>query len=132
MHLQIRSRPAKSPADLLAFLQVLADANVSIEAAGGGDVEGTGEFAFAVQHGHEQAAMAVLQDNGYAPRLVEVDSAALDNEPGRLLEFVRSVTDNNIALGGRVIRDVSIGVADADGRIRVQIYSEFPGAAGPR
>jgi hypothetical protein len=132
MHLQIRTSPARSPADLLAFLQVLADAGINIEAAGGGDVEGTGEFAMAVKHGQEEQAVAVLRDNGYVPRLVEVDTTALSNEPGQLLEFVRSVTDNNIALGGRVIRDVSVGVPDADGRIQVQIYSDFPGSPGPR
>lgn len=123
MHLQIRTRPAKSPADLKAFLTVLANAEVNIEAAGGGDVEGDGEFAIAVAHDQEEQAMQALREDGYDPRLVEVDACALTNEPGQLLACITGVTEKNESLG-RYIRDVSIGVPDGEGRIQVQVYSE--------
>jgi hypothetical protein len=122
MHLQIRTVPARSPADLRAFLTVLADAGINIEAAGGGDVENGGEFAIAVAHGQEEQAMAVLTDNSYAPQLVDVDTCALTNEPGQLLACITGVSEKNEALG-RYIRDVSIGVPDEEGRIQVQVYS---------
>ena len=127
MHLQIRTKPAASPADLQAFLTVLAEANVNILAAGGGDVEAGGEFAIAVAHGEEEATMAILRKKGYKPRKVEVEHAWLTNEPGQLLGCVAGVTQKNGKLG-RHIRDVSLGAPDADGRIPVQVYSERPGS----
>jgi hypothetical protein len=123
MHQQIRTVPAKSPPDLRAFLAVLEKAGVNIEAAGGGDVERGGEFAIAVAHGAEDHAMAVLRRAGYQPRLVDVDNYALANSPGQLLASVAEVAAKN-AQSGLVIRDVSIGVPDDEGRIQVQIYSE--------
>ena len=68
MHKQIRVVPAKSPADLKAFLEVLAAARINIVAAGGSDVEQGGEFAFAVTDGQEADAIALLRDAGYQPR----------------------------------------------------------------
>lgn len=125
MHKQIRTQPAKSPADLGAFLAVLKAGNVNIEAAGGGDVEHGGEFVFAVKHGQENHAAQVLTDAGYHPRIVDVDHCELDHKPGALLDCVAGVKAKNAGLG-RVIRDISIGVPDAQGRIQVQIYSEAP------
>ena len=131
MHKQIRVVPAKSPADLKAFLEVLAAIN--IKAAGGSNVEQGGEFAFAVEHGQEADAIGLLTAAGYQPR--ELDDAAenedgsvlttctMSDQPGELLACVTSVTDANQA-AGRVIKDISIGMPDATtGRIPVQIYS---------
>lgn len=123
MHLQIRSEPTRSPADLRAFLAVLERAGVNIEAAGGSDVERGGEFAFAVAHGREQDAVERLEAEGYRPRIVEVDACWMTNNPGQLLACVAKVAQKN-ARSGRVIRDIAIGVPDGQGRIPVQIYSE--------
>jgi len=125
MHQQIRTVPAKSTPDLRAFLAVLEKARVNIEAAGGGDVERGGEFAIAVAHEASNHAMTVLRKAGYKPRLVDVDRYALANSPGQLLASVAEVAAKN-AKSGLVIRDVSIGVPDDEGRIQVQIYSEAP------
>ena len=129
MHLQIRTTPATSPADLRAFLAVLEAAHINIEAAGGSDVEKGGEFAFAVEHGKEAAAMTALREKGYAPRLVDHDhgleDGSLADSPGELLRFIEKVAAKNAA-SGLVIKDVSIGVPDRDGRIQVQAYSEKP------
>lgn len=122
MHAQIRSAPVASPPDLEAFLTVLEDAGVNIVAAGGGNVERGGEFAFAVEHGEEERAIGILEEHGYHPRLVEVKTCWLTNEPGQLRRCVAEVhADNREA--GRVIEDIAIGVADEEGRIPVQIYS---------
>jgi hypothetical protein len=135
MHAQIRSKPTMSPADLAAFLQVLSDAGINIAAAGGSDIESGGEFGFALEHpeGDESAydeAEQLLRDRGYDPRRVEVVSCALDNEPGTLLRCIRKAVDANQGTDRR-IRDIAVGVPDADGRIQVQVYSEAPGVDAP-
>lgn len=122
MHLQIRSMPARSPANLAEFLTVLVENDVNIESAGGHDIEDGGEFVFSVAHGEEDRAMTVLQDAGYHPRLVEVTVCALDNTTGQLLECITAASEQNL-LTGRRIRDITVGVPDADGRIQVQVYS---------
>lgn len=123
MHLQIRATPAKSPASLLDFLEVLEQAGINIEAAGGSNVERGGEFAFAVAHDQVDAAMRALAGAGYKPSLAAVETCWMTNEPGQLRACVARVTEIN-AESGRLIKDLSIGVPDEDGRIPVQFYSE--------
>ena len=124
MHQQVRTAPVLSPPDLKALLAVLERAGINIEAAGGSDIEKAGgEFAFAVAHGREQAAIKALEDAGYTPRLEDVDVCWMTNDPGQLLQCVGRAAAKN-AKSGRVIKDFAIGVPDANGRIPVQIYSE--------
>ena len=123
MHQQIRTQPTQSPPDLQAFLTVLEEAGINIEAAGGSDIEQGGEFAFAVAHGVEADALRALKHAGYSPRIVDVSYCALTNEPGQLLGCITGVMTENKQTG-RVIKDISVGVPDADGRIQVQVYSE--------
>ena len=118
-----RSRRQTSP----TFLEVLAKGGVNIVAAGGGDVEKGGEFAFAVAHGKEAHAMEVLKRAKYEPRLVDVDDEVLDDKPGELHRFITKVATANKQKGLK-IRDVSVGVPVKDGpnkgKIAVQVYSE--------
>jgi hypothetical protein len=123
MHLQIRATPAKSPASLVDFLEVLAREGINIEAAGGSNLEQGGEFAFAVAHDQECAAMTALATAGYRPTLVAVETCMMQNAPGALLACVARVTELNAA-SGRVIKDIAIGAPDANGLIPVQVYSE--------
>jgi hypothetical protein len=123
MHLQIRSVPALSPGDLAAFLKVLADNGINLESAGGSEIETGGEFIFSVAHGEEDHAMSALQDAGYLPHIVEVETGAVANEPGMLLAFISEIAEQN-AVSGKRIRDLTIGAPDVDGRILVQVYSE--------
>ena len=129
MHLQIRTMPAQSPADLGEFLAVLERAGLNIVAAGGSNVELGGEFAFAVDDGLEEAAVAILEEAGYHPRVVEVDLCWMINEPGQLLACITNAIRKN-ASTGRKIKDLAIGVPDSAGHIPVQVYSEEPPAAG--
>ncbi len=124
MHQQIRTVPARSPADLLIFLEVLANAGINMQSAGGSNLEEGGEFAFTVDHGQEQEAIDVLLSEGFRPELVEVDTFTVEVDgPGKLLEAVAQVRSLNNATG-RVIRDITMGAPSPDGRtVEVQIYS---------
>lgn len=125
MHLQIRTVPARSPASLADFLSVLLENDINIESAGGHDIETGGVFLCSVAHGEEDRTIAALEAAGYRPHIVEVDTCALKNQPGQLLECIRTVSEKNQLLG-RAIRDISVGVPDADGRVQVQVYSDTP------
>ncbi len=129
MHLQIRLKPATSPPDVEQLLRRLKDANVNLNGVGGSDVEFGGEFAFTVDHGHEERARAALDaDPPYKYRILEHDVdpelslCMLDNVPGALHACLESIASANLD-NGRIIRDLLIGVPE-DGRIPVQIYSE--------
>lgn len=128
MHLQIRSVPAASPPDLERFLKVLADANVNLLAAGGGNLELGGEFAFAPDHEHVGAAIDALKKAEYEFRVLDADKGDfelcwLTNEPGQLHACIARVSEANLA-AGRVIADVLVGVEpDEQGHIPVQVYS---------
>jgi hypothetical protein len=123
MHQQIRTVPARSPADLVAFLKVLAENDISIKAAGGSGIYAGGEFAFGLVDGEYDRAMKVLKDAKYKPRLVDVDYRALPDEAGELLRFVKEITEQNLRAKREII-DIAIGVPDSEGRIQVQVYSE--------
>ena len=120
MHMQIRSRTG-STSELEGLLRVLADNDVNILAAGG-QVERGGEFAFAVEHGEEEHVLELLQQRDFAARAVEVRHFDLSNEPGQLFQAVAAVRSENEG-SNRVIEDVIVGTAQADGTIPVQIFS---------
>ena len=124
MHQQIRSTPALSPADLEAFLKVLAAKGINIEAAGGSDIELGGEFAFSVADGGEKDALWELASMGYKVRLVSVHAYPVD--PTREGELLRCVQDAKAQPDneGKSIRDIAIGVEKATGQAFVQIYFE--------
>ena len=125
MHQQIRSVPALSPPNLADFLTVLADAGINLAGASGSNVESGGEFAFAVEHGQEQAALDALTAKDYKPRLVEPKVCFLDDEPGQLLACISDAIAENDGTG-RVIKDILVGAQPQDGKIVVQVYSEEP------
>lgn len=122
MHQQIRTVPARSAADLVAFLTVLAEAGLSIKSAGGSNLSSGGEFAFGLLDDEYDHAMDVLRKARYKPRLVEVDYRAIPDEAGELLRFVTEITKQNLE-AKREILDIAIGVPDANGLIQVQVYS---------
>jgi hypothetical protein len=125
MHQQIRTVPARSPADLQALLEVLAENRINIQAAGGRNIETGGEFAFGLVDGEYERAMEVLTKAGYDPHLVDIDYCALNDEPGQLLRCVSEIRERNL-LAGQVILEIAVGVPDAEGCIQVQVYSGDP------
>jgi hypothetical protein len=126
MHQQIRlDVPASSPPNLEAVLQILKDAGINIVAVGGSNVEQGGEFGFAVDHDKQDAALEALRSARLRPRVVDVTLCLLDNRPGALLECITEANRNHRP-GGRLIRDIAVGVPEADGRVPVQVYFEGP------
>ena len=124
MHQQIRMVvPGSSPPDLASPLQILADANISIVAIGGGGVEHGGEVAITVGHDDHDRALDLLKR--FRPRVVEVKVCWLaPDQPGQLLACVQEARGEPKWANKR-IRDVTIGAeTDAQGRIPVQIFFE--------
>jgi hypothetical protein len=125
MHQQIRlAVPASSPPNLEKVLRLLEDAGINITAVGGSNVEHGGEFGFAVDHEQQDAALTVLRGANLRPHVVDVTLCLLDNRPGALRDCISSA--NQAHRPGRLIRDIAVGVPEADGRVPVQIY--FDGA----
>jgi|ERR671913_1329551 hypothetical protein len=130
MHAQIRTKPALSPADLAAFLQVLRDHDINMEGAGGSNIEHGGEFAFGLRHddGDEtpyDLAEQVLSDKGYKPKRVLVHRCEIPNEPGALLSCIEEAIAANQGTDQK-IKDIAVGATTPDGLIQVQVYSEVP------
>jgi hypothetical protein len=125
MHQQIRLVvPKKSPPDLASVLAVLAP--YQILAAGGSNIEHGGEFAFAVDHGVQDAALKALRDAGYEPRVADVHFCMVTDTPGALLACIQAATAKNKA-SGNLIKDIAIGGTNAAGEVPIQVYSEKPG-----
>jgi hypothetical protein len=121
MHQQIRlAVPASSPPNLEKVLESLEAAGINIIAAGGSNVEHGGEFGFAVDHDQQEAALAVLREAHLRPRVVDVTLCLLDNRPGALRDCISNANQGHRP--GRLIRDIAVGVPEADGRVPVQVY----------
>ena len=128
MHQQIRTAPTTSPADIERLLERLKDGGVNIAAAGGGNLEFGGQFAFAPHDGHEEAAKQVLERYGYKYDVIEEDDPRLticvmEDKVGELHRCIKGASDANLD-SGRIIRDLIIGAPDKDKRVPVQIFSE--------
>jgi hypothetical protein len=127
MHQQIRTAPTTSPADIEKLLGRLAEARINIAAAGGGNLEFGGEFAFAVDDGMEDAAIRVLKQYEYPYREIPENDPGLtlcwmENKSGELHRCLRGVADANLK-SGRIIRDLIIGAPEGN-KVPVQIFSE--------
>jgi hypothetical protein len=127
MHQQIRTAPTTSPADIEKLLKRLKDADVNIAAAGGGNLEFGGQFAFAVHDGMEEAAIRVLEQHGYKYDVIKEDDPRLTiclmkDEVGELHRCIQGVSEANLK-SGRIIRDLIIGAPDGN-KVPVQIFSE--------
>ena len=129
MHLQIRSDPSASPPDVEKFLRRLKDAGVNLAGVGGGNVEGGGLIAIAVDHKDEAKAVQALEkDPKYAFTVIDSEKDPrltlcwLENKPGALHKCVADVATEN-KKSGRVIRDLLIGVPTEKG-LPVQVYSD--------
>ena len=121
MHQQIRlAVPASSPPNLEKVLESLEAEGINITAVGGSNVEHGGEFGFAVDHDQQEAALAALQKAHLRPRVVDVTLCLLDNRPGALRDCIAKANQGHRP--GRLIRDIAVGVPEADGRVPVQVY----------
>jgi len=134
MHQQVRTTSTKSGSDspgpgamadeggIVDILQILVEAGVNLQAAGGRDLDRGGEFVFAVHHEDEddgpgEEAAALLRERGYGDaRTVHVHECSVADEPGGLLGCIQDIerTDGPVY-------EIFVGTPDADGGITVQI-----------
>ena len=132
MHLQVRLAPHQSPPDVEKVLSRVAEAGLNLVAIGGSNLEFGGELALVPEEDQEDQLVAALE--GYQTRIVRVDDPSsgltlcmVDNEPGALHRCLKEIATTNLGQG-RIIRDILIGVPDADaaaaGQVPVHIYSE--------
>jgi hypothetical protein len=109
MHQQVRTSTKKtgsgSPGpgamadegSLVDILQQLREGGVNLQAAGGRDLDGDGEFVFAVHHGTElvggpaQEAADLLNKLGYDARVVDVHHCVVSDRTGGLLECLEKI-----------------------------------------
>ena len=134
MHQQVRTTSTKSGSGspgpgamadeggIVDILQILGDAGVNLQTAGGRDLDRGGEFVFAVHHEDEddgpgEEAAALLRERGYGTaRTVHVHECSVADEPGGLLGCIQDIerTDGPVY-------EIFVGTPDADGSITVQI-----------
>jgi hypothetical protein len=128
MHKQFRLIPAASPPDVEKLLRRIKDDGINLAGAGGSNVEYGGQFAFAVEDGHEAEAEGVLKRHEYKYDLYEHDVhpgltvCYLENKPGALHACIERVAADNLK-AGRIIRDVLIGI-DGERGLAAQVFSE--------
>jgi hypothetical protein len=134
MHQQVRTSPTKSGSGspgpgamadeggIVDILQILVEAGVNLQSAGGRDLDRGGDFVFAVHHDDEddgpgEEAARLLQEHGYQEaRTVRAHYCSVADEPGGLLGCIQRIerTDGPVY-------EIFVGTPDADGGIPVQI-----------
>ena len=134
MHQQVRTTSTKSGSGspgpgamadeggVVDILQILVDAGVNLQSAGGRDLDRGGEFVFAVHHEDEddgpgEEAATLLRERGYGTaRTVHVHECSVADEPGGLLGCIQDIerTDGPVY-------EIFVGTPDAGGSITVQI-----------
>jgi hypothetical protein len=127
MHQQIRTTAKTSAPDIELLLRRLKDGGVNLAAAGGGNLEFSGQFAFAVHDGMEDAAIGVLKEFKYKYDVIKEDDPRLtlcwmEDEVGELHRCIAGVAEANLK-SGRIIRDLIIGAPEGK-KVPVQIFSE--------
>jgi hypothetical protein len=133
MHLQMRAKPVSSPPDVELLLRRLRDDGVNLQAIGGSNVEFGGELVIVPHDEDEQKARDSLNRWNYPFREIHVDEdVGLDlcevgDQPGGLHGCLMNIAQTNLERG-RIIRDITVGVPDADQLARnvipVHIFSE--------
>jgi ACT domain-containing protein len=129
MHQQVRTSPSKRdapgamsrPGSVLDILQILSEADVNLQTAGGRDLDRGGDFVFAVHHDEgddqpDREAAAILEKHGYRPRVVNVDVCNVADEPGGLLGCLQRIQERD-----GDIYELFVGTPDQRGNIPVQV-----------
>lgn len=103
------------------ILQILLDAGVNLQSAGGRDLDRGGEFVFAVHHeddddGAGKEAAELLRKEGYGARTARAHFCTVSDEPGGLLDCIQKIE----ASDGPVY-EIFVGTPDDEDRIPVQI-----------
>ena len=133
MHQQVRTSPTKTGSgsagpgaqadegSIVDILQILVDARVNLQSAGGSDLDNRGDFVFAVHHDDDDdrpnnEAARLLREYGYRARVVNVHHCYVNDEPGGLLGCIKKfeAADGPIA-------EIFVGTPNENGEVPVQI-----------
>lgn len=111
---------------LLDLLDTLAENGYDLEMVGGQDIEGAGEFVFAVDDRKTTACAQLLKDKGFkGVRIVQPAHGHAAHGPGGLATAIRKLN-----LGSRRIHEIYIGIED-DGEIPFQVTTIAHGEERP-
>ena len=137
MHQQVRTSTTRSggvgamaqPGSVVDILQILVDEGVNLQTAGGRDLDGRGEFVFAVHHDEgddepDRRAAELLKKHGYRARVVKVHQCDVSDEPGGLLGCIQRVEESE-----GPVYEIFVGTPGERG-IPVQITTRSAVAAG--
>jgi hypothetical protein len=133
MHQQVRTSPTRtgsgSPGPgaqaaeggVVDILQILVDARVNLQSAGGCDLDQGGEFVFAVHHDDDDdrpnnEAARLLREHGYPARAVKVHHCYVNDEPGGLLGCIKKIEAADGPITG-----IFVGTPDEEDGIPVQL-----------
>ena len=131
MHIQARSKPQRSPANLAEFLEVIGAPNadgdrINVEGVTGSALEHGGHFCFTVEHGRARETHDRLTESRYTvewTRDVYAEKVPPDsnvasplapaeepdpNQPGVLAGMIQRAKDSPLA-AGRTVHEVMIG-----------------------
>ena len=136
MHIQAKSTTANSPADLAAFLEVLArnegSGPINVEGVTGCGVETGGGIAFALSHHQHEEGVTRLRNEGYtveetedlyfeevpvAPQMGMEDP----NQPGVLLQIIQNAKQSQVAAGRPIDTVLIAAQTGSPGKFYVQV-----------
>jgi hypothetical protein len=135
MHIQAKSTTAHSPADLAAFLEVLArhegSGPINVEGVTGCGVETGGGIAFALHHDQHEEGVQRLRDAGYTVEetedlyFEEIPGAQLGmqdpNQHGVLLRIIQNAKTSQIAAGRPIDTVLIAAQTGSPGKFYVQV-----------
>ena len=138
MHQQVRTSTttkssgpgamAANQGSVIDILRILRDGEVNLQAAGGCDLDGRGEFVFSVHHGDDdpdgptQRAVELLEAKGYQPYVIEPHVCEVGDEAGALLGCIEEIEGR-----GDDIAEIHVGTGSP---VPVQIVTRSQLAGG--
>ena len=93
---QISAFVENKPGRLMEILQALADAKVDLKALSLADTTDFGVIRMIVSD--NELAKKVLKEDGVVVRITDITAVAVPDEPGALLDALKILSDNGIAI----------------------------------
>ncbi|MBR0360009.1 MAG: acetolactate synthase [Clostridia bacterium] len=93
---QISAFVENKPGRLMEILQALADAKVDLKALSLADTTDFGVIRMIVSD--NELAKKVLKEDGVVVRITDITAVAVPDEPGALLDALKILSDNGVAI----------------------------------
>ena len=93
---QISAFVENKPGRLMEILKALASANVDLKALSLADTTDFGVIRMIVSY--NELAKKVLKEDGVVVRITDITAVAVPDEPGALLDALKLLSDNDIAI----------------------------------